>query len=147
MRRLRQLEIAHYGPLIARRHPTATGRVRTAYVPLFPGYVFLQGDEATRYRAMATNCISRCLAVPDPAQLVHDLRQIFRLIESNVPLTPEARIEPGTHVRIRSGMLAGLEGTVVRRRGETHLFVAVDFLQKGASFQLADYQVEALDGG
>lgn len=147
MRRLRQLQISHYGPLIERRHPTPTGRVRTAYVPLFPSYVFMQGDEDTRYKAMTTNCVSRCLPVVDSTQLLHDLRQIFRLIESKVPLTPEARIEPGTRVRIRSGTLVGLEGVVVRRRGETHLFVAVDFLQKGASFQLADYQVESLDGG
>ncbi len=75
---------------------------------------------------------------------MHDLQQIRRLIELDAPLTIEARIEPGRRVRVRSGSMAGLEGTVTKRRGKDWLVVAVEFLQQGASVLLEDFQVEPL---
>ena len=41
--------------------------------------------------------------------------------------------------------MAGLEGTVIKRHGETRLLVSVDFLQKGASVAIDDFQVEPLE--
>lgn len=145
VRRLRRMEIWHYSPFICRRYRSPTGRARTVWAPLFPGYVFLLGTEMDRYQAMTTQCVSRWLEVPDEKELLHDLRQIRRLIESGLPLAPEARLEPGHRVRIRSGPLVGLEGVVIRRRGQDRLLVAVQFLQKGASVELADFQVEQID--
>ena len=145
MRRLRGLQIAHYGPLVKKRNRSPSGRIRMSYIPLFAGYVFLCGGESARYQAMTTNCISRCLDVDDREQLLHDLRQIRRLILSDTPMTPESRIQPGTQVRIRSGSLAGMEGTVLKRRGGDRLLIAVKFLQQGASVQLEDFQVEPID--
>jgi transcriptional antiterminator RfaH len=144
MRRLRGLEIPFYSPLVHKRTRSPGGRTRDSYVPLFPSYVFVCGNEQQRHQALTTNCISRCLSVPDGAQLVRDLRQIRRLVELDSPLTVEARIEPGRRVRVRSGSMVGLEGTVVQRRGKDWLVVAVEFLQQGASVLLEDFQVEPL---
>jgi transcription antitermination factor NusG len=145
MRRLQQMKIAHYGPLIRRRHRSPSGRSRTSYLPLFPSYLFLFGSEEDRYRAMTSNCISRYMEIPDAEQLVADLRQIHRLISADAPMAPEARIESGMKVRVRGGALAGLEGKVVRRQGGDRLVVEVRFLQQGASVELDDYQVERID--
>jgi transcriptional antiterminator RfaH len=144
MRRLRAMEIAFYSPLVHKRARSPSGRVRESYVPLFASYVFVFGGENQRHKALATNCISRCLSVPDGARLVCDLRQIRHLIELDAPLTVEARIEPGRRVRVRWGPMAGLEGTVVKRRGRDWLVVAVEFLGQGASVLLEDFQVEPL---
>jgi hypothetical protein len=57
----------------------------------------------------------------------------------------ESRLAPGRRVRVRHGALAGLEGTVLLRRGRTRLLVAVDFLQQGASVDIEDYCLEAID--
>jgi transcription antitermination factor NusG len=144
MRRLRSLDIAFYSPLIPRRSNSPSGRPRVAHVPLFSSYVFVHGEDGERYRAMTTNCVSRWLPIPDGEKLTQDLRQIRRLIASAAPLTPEARLLPGTRVRVRSGPLAGIEGEIVSRRGQTRLVVAVNFLRQGASLLLEDYQVERL---
>jgi len=144
MRRLRALDIAFYSPLVPKRTRSPNGRVRESFVPLFASYVFVYGNEQQRHQTLTTNCISRCLSVPDGGQLIHDLRQIRRLIELDAPLTIEARIEPGRRVRVRSGSMAGLEGTVVQRRGKDWLVVAIEFLQQGASVLLEDFQVEPL---
>ena len=84
------------------------------------------------------------LPVPDTEQLVHDLRQIRKLIATDAPLTPESRISPGARVRIKSGSMAGLEGVVVKRQGRDWLMVSVTFLQQGASVKLEDYQLEEI---
>jgi len=144
MRRLRALNIPHYGPLVAKRYRSPAGRLRTSYVPLFAGYVFLFGDEVQRYHAKCTGYISRCIEVSDAQQLTEDLGQIHRLIEMGAPLTAEERLVPGMLVRIRSGAFAGFEGTIIQRNKETRLMVAIDFLQQGASVLLDDCQVEYL---
>ena len=76
--------------------------------------------------------------------LVDDLRAIKRLVDSDQSLSPEARLEPGQAVRVRSGPLVGVEGTVVRRRGAERLLVAVRFLNQGASIDLEDVDLELL---
>ncbi len=144
MRRLRAWQVPFYGPVIEQRKRSPQGRVRRAYMPLFPGYVFLCGAEDARHRALTTNCVSRCLSVGDRARLVADLRQVQRLIQAEVPLTPESRIQSGTPVRVRSGPLMGVEGVVVRRQNKERLLVAVRFLQRGASLLLEDFQVEVI---
>jgi transcription antitermination factor NusG len=144
MRKLEAAAIPFYGPLVSRRLHTAGGRVRQSFVPLFPGYVFAPVDDEQRRDALATNTIARWLSIADERMLVEDLRAIKRLIDADQPLTPEARIEPGQLVRVRSGPLRGVEGVVVKRRGSARLVVAVRFLNQGASIELEDVDLERI---
>jgi len=147
MRRLLAMEIPFYAPLIARQHRSPSGRPRTSYVPLFSGYVFVFGGDEHRRQALTSNCVSRWLPVPDSGQLTRDLRQIHRLIECGAPLSPEARLERGNPVRVRSGPFQGLEGSIIKRLDQVRLLVSVRFLQQGASLLIEDYQLERLDEG
>ncbi|HZZ73956.1 MAG TPA: transcription termination/antitermination NusG family protein [Pirellulales bacterium] len=146
MRRLLKLEIPFYSPLVSKKGRSPSGRVRVSQVPLFAGYVFFRGDADQRREALATNCISQCLAVSDPEQLRRDLANVRRLILSQQPLTAESRLEPGARVRIKTGPLMGLEGVILKRHGQERLLVAVQFLQQGASIQIEDFVVERIDG-
>ena len=67
-----------------------------------------------------------------------------QLIAANMPLTVESRLGPGDRVRVRFGSLAGIEGTVLSRRGEVRLVVCVDFLQQGASVEIDDFMLEPI---
>lgn len=144
MRKLEAASVPFYAPLIRRRLHTAGGRVRHSFVPLFPGYVFAPVDDEQRRDALATNTVARWLSIGDERMLVADLRAIKRLIDCQQPLTPEARLEPGQPVRVKSGPLRGVEGMVVKRRGEQRLVVAVRFLNQGASIELEDVDLERL---
>ena len=144
MRKLEAASVPFYSPLIRRRLHTAGGRVRHSYVPLFPGYVFAPVDDEQRREALATNTVARWLSIADERMLVDDLRAIKRLIDSEKPLTPEARIQPGQFVRVKSGPLRGVEGIVAKRKGGQRLIVAVRFLNQGASIELEDVDLERL---
>jgi transcriptional antiterminator RfaH len=145
MRMLHQAGVSHYAPVISRRYKSPAGRVRQSFLPLFANYVFVHGDEMARYQAVCSGCVSSTIPVSDPAQFAADLRQIQLLIQTGAPLSPEARIEPGDLVRIRSGQFAGFEGRVVRRHQQTVLIVEVRFMNQGASVALDDCQFDLLD--
>ena len=144
MRKLGGLGIPFYAPLVRRRLISAGDRSRESFVPLFPGYVFSCVDDDQRRAALATNTIARWLPIADAESLRADLRAIKRLVDSDLPLTPEARIAPGQPVRVRVGPLLGMEGTVIQRRGRQRLLVSVRFLNQGASIELEDVELECL---
>ncbi len=76
--------------------------------------------------------------------LFTDLRQIRDLIATDAPLAPEARIEAGQRVRVRSGPFKGFEGTVLRRENQIRLLVSVRYMGQGASVALDDCQLDAI---
>lgn len=137
-------DIPFYLPLVRKTLTYGHRRIHS-YVPLFPGYVFFFGTEEDRVSSLATNRVLKILSVEDQNGLFQDLQRIRQLIASGAPLTVERWLSPGRRVRIRSGALAGLEGTVVRRQGGTHLIVSVDFIQQGASVAIDDAVLEAVD--
>ena len=92
----------------------------------------------------AVVCILLCLAGQNSCACKDEAEVIHRLIDSGAPLTVESRLARGDRVRIRSGPLAGLEGTVLSRRGIRRLTVSVDFLQQGASVAVEDYMLETI---
>jgi transcription antitermination factor NusG len=144
MRKLAVQEIPHYGPMIPKRYRSPNGRLRTSYVPLFPNYVFMLGNDDDRSQAMTTNCISKCNPIDDRERLVMDLQQIYRVVDAGVALTPESRLEPGNRVRVRSGPFAGYEGAVIRREGKTRLLLSIQFLEQGVSMEMDEGLLEPL---
>lgn len=142
MRRLKQIDLAFYCPLVEKRYRSPAGRARCSFLPLFPNYVFVWGGDDAGYLTKTTGCTSGVLEVRDGEQLTDDLRRVRHLITSGAPLTLEERLQAGRAVRVRSGPFKGHEGTVIERRGERRLFVAVNFLKQGVSVEIDDYLVE-----
>ena len=143
-RELLRFGVSYYLPLVPKDNYIRNRRVRSL-VPLFPGYVFLFGTDADRVKALTTNRVCNSLPVVDQQQLRLDLRKVRHLIECGAPLTVEQRLSPGRQVRIKSGLMKGLEGTIIKRRAETRLLVAVNFLQQGASIAVNDFMLEPID--
>jgi transcriptional antiterminator RfaH len=140
-RRLLQKQTPFFLP-VCKRQWRHQGRVQRSYVPLFPSYVFLQGDRNIVLRALETNLLVRVLPVEDQAQLQEDLRRVYYLIASDAPLTPEDRLQPGDWVEITSGPLAGLEGKILRRGKQLRFIVEVQFLQRGVSVEIEGWMIQ-----
>jgi transcriptional antiterminator RfaH len=121
---------------LAKKRWRNRGRLFTSTSPLFPGYIFLWGDEEARLSALTTNQVAHCIRVEDQARLHEDLARIHRLMISGEPLTPEDKIQPGDWVEITSGPLEGLQGKIIRRGKHLRFFVEVHFLQRGASVEI-----------
>ncbi len=142
-RELLDREIPYFLPQIPKTS-VIRGRRRTSYIPLFTGYVFVYGSERERHESLTTNRVANTLPVNNADELTRDLLQVWRLIEQNAPLTVEARLRPGDRVRVRGGALAGVEGTVLDRRGKCRVLVAVRLLQQGVSMEIDDFLLEPI---
>jgi transcriptional antiterminator RfaH len=143
-RELTRFEIPFYLPLVPRQN-VIRGQETVSYLPLFAGYIFLCGSPEERLRSLGTKRIAQTIAVESVDRFLRDLRNIRHLIEVGAPLTIESKLAQGRRVRVRSGAMRGLEGTVVQRRGQTRLLVSIDFLQQGASMAIEDYLLEPID--
>jgi transcriptional antiterminator RfaH len=66
------------------------------------------------------------------------------MLSSGLPVQPEPTVPVGARVKIASGPLAGLEGTVIRRGKRDQFVAVVHFLGRGATVDLEDWQVELL---
>ena len=111
---------------------------------MFPNYVFMLANEDERTRAMTTNCISSCTQVVQDEPLIEDLRQICSIVDQGEALTPEAKLQAGSRVRVRSGPFAGLEGDVIRREGKTRLLLSVRYLEQGVSMEMDEALLESV---
>jgi transcriptional antiterminator RfaH len=136
-------EIPFYLPAV-RRQLLVRGKRVISRVPLFPSYVFVHSTPEERQQAIRTNRVCHSFVVEDAQQLLADLQRVRQLIESDAPLTVEARLSPGDRVRVKAGSLLGLEGTVIRRQRQTRLLVAVHFLQQGVSVEIDDCYLEPI---
>lgn len=144
-RELRQHGISHYLPQVVQVSRSPAGRRRQSVAPLFPGYLFLLGDDRERLAALRGNRLVNILDVDDQPALAHDLEQVHTMLASGLPVLPEPTFPVGTWVRILSGPLRGLVGTVLRRDKGEQFVAVVRMLGRGAAVDLEDWQVEKVD--
>lgn len=134
-RELQRHKVTHFLPVYKRRERTRT-RWITSWLPLFSGYVFLRANEEGRVVAFQTNKIANCIEVREPERLVEDLKQVWGLIETEAPLSPEDRIEVGQMAEVITGPLKGRRGLVVEEAGKTRLIIVVEMLNRGVSTEV-----------
>ncbi len=135
--------VPFYLPLVSHQHVYQGSKVKSS-IPLFSNYMFLFGTEDERIAALATNSVSRMLPVLDKETLFRELIQLYRLIDFGATLTVERHLQSGCPVRIKAGVLEGVEGMVVERRGESRLLVAVNYIQQGVSLAIDDLALEPI---
>jgi transcription antitermination factor NusG len=140
-RRLRSRGVAYFLPQNERRKRYRR-RLVCSHLPLFPGYIFVVGNDSDPGRTIKE--VVRSLSVSDQSLIERDLREIDRLLRSGQPVTREERLRPGALARIISGPLAGLCGQVVKNRRGLKLVLRVHFLQQGASVEVDSAAIEAL---
>lgn len=144
-RDLRSRGVAYYLPQVVHEDRTPQGRKIRSIVPLFTSYLFLHGDDRDRVEALKGNRLVNVLPVIDQDALAHDLRQIHQMLASGLAVVPETVMPVGARVRIKTGPLAGIEGTVIRRGKRDQFVAVVHFLGRGATVDLEDWQVEKID--
>jgi transcription antitermination factor NusG len=142
-RQLRAQQIPFYLPTYEQTWKTG-GRKRTSFLPLFPGYVFLHGDEYARLTALETNLLCSVIPVPDQDRLFNDLCRVERVLGGSALVTPETEVPTGALVAITAGSFQGLTGKVIRRGDQTRLVIEVEFLRRGVSVEVEEWALRVL---
>jgi len=136
--------VRFYLPVISKR-VRVNGRVAKSCLPLFPGYVAVRGNEQDLAATLETRRVVNVLDVMFQEEFQTDMHRLHRLIESGRPLTREDRLAAGDRVVIRKGPLAGLEGDVLRCAAGHRFLVQVNFIQRGASVLVDDFELDFID--
>lgn len=123
-------------------------RRKSVEVPLFPGYVFVRIADSPGMRASVlrvggvANFVgthNRGTAIPDSQ--IEDIRQ---LLAGKVPVTPHEFLNVGQKVRIRGGVLDGIQGILTAQDGNRRLVISIETIQRSISMTLQGYEVEPL---
>jgi len=130
----------------ARRNGT---RYRTS-VPMFPGYVFVQHvmDTDSYIEIRKTTGLVRLLGEQwDRLAIVPDreIEAIQKIHQAQMPALPHPYLREGQRVRMTGGLLAGVEGILLRTKpNKGLLIVSVDLLQRSVAVEVDCTLVEAV---
>jgi transcription antitermination factor NusG len=123
------------------------GRIRTSYLPLFPGYLFLRGTPDDRVRVLKTNLVANSLPVPDQETLHRQLAQVYRIVTHD-PAACRPRDDPriGSLVEITDGPFTGMIGRVTEVGAGYTFVVEVEFIGRGVSVPLDHWMFRKVSG-
>jgi transcription antitermination factor NusG len=127
------------------RHETVSGRKRrTSELPLFPGFVFVEGD-LTKKDFAQTGSVAYVLRPRGPreaAQLHRELRNIWCGLTSGLYVAPVRNLAAGEICRIARGPLQGVEAKFERMGREGRLVLQVEMMGGGIAVEIPANEVE-----
>ena len=134
--RLRNKDVETYLPLYWAVRSWGTRRV-TLDLPLFPGYVFVRTQITRKARILEHPGVIRLVGLNGRATPMADEdMERLRTSLSACKAEPYPYLIAGRRVRIKSGPLSGVEGTIVRRKGGVRLVVQIDLIQRAVLLEL-----------
>jgi transcription antitermination factor NusG len=137
-----------YLPL-KRRAKRYQRRLVETFLPMFPGYVFVQLDSELRTILLQSHRIVHILTVNEPEEQrligeLNALRELEKLQEEQeIEVNPE--IVPGTLVRVCEGPLKGSEGIVEKRNDGIRVTINIELLGQSASVLIDSGDLEVED--
>ncbi len=141
---LHKWEIPFFLPLVS--HVSRNrGRVLKSLVPLFKGYLFFNGDDEDRYKALTTNRIANVIPVANQPVLITELASIHKAISCDAPIDPHPYLKEGVRCRVKAGALMGLEGIVIHKKNITRIVINVEMLGQAAAVEIDSDLLESVE--
>jgi transcription antitermination factor NusG len=106
--------------------------------PVFPGYVFTRIKLAERIKVFNIPGVLRILSfngVPAPID-DSEIDAVKLCLERGGTLKPHPFIEVGERVRVRSGLLEGLEGLVTRCKNDRILILPIALINQSVAIEV-----------
>lgn len=144
--RLRQVGVDSFLPLVTQVHRWSDRR-KEVELPLFPCYVFVHiaSGPTMRLNVLKTPGVLEFVGehghgseIPD--REIEDVRAVIR---QQGQFFPAPFLKAGQRVRIRGGVLDGVEGILSSHKGATTLVVSVELIQRSVALAIDGYDVEA----
>jgi transcription antitermination factor NusG len=123
-------------------------RVRTVEMPIFPGYIFARFDVAQSNQVLRSAGVVSIVGFGREYCPIEEseMQAVRIVVASGVDVLSDARLCPGTRVRVLTGALKGLEGVLEEVKNERRLVVSVSLLQRSIAVELTNMMVEPLTG-
>jgi transcription antitermination factor NusG len=118
----------------------------TLQMPLFPGYVFVCMALRDRLQVQQVPGVAHLVGFDGtPAALPDEEIQALRAsLESGVRAEPHPYLTVGRRVRLKSGPLTGMQGILLRRKGNFRVVISIELIQRSLVVHLDAVDVEAV---
>jgi transcription antitermination factor NusG len=112
--------------------------------PVFPGYVFTRIDLSQRGKVVAVPGVVRILSFNGTPTPIDDreIDNVRLCLKSGVVTTSQASMGIGDRVKVRSGVLEGLEGYISRCKNDRRMIVPISLINQSIA---VDIDVRLLD--
>lgn len=106
--------------------------------PLFPGYVFCRFDSKQRLPILSTPGVVSIIGFGnEPAPIPdEEIEAIQTILTSGLDAEPCPFLREGQRVRIKSGLLEGLEGILTKKKSDLRVVVSVAMLQRSVAVEI-----------
>jgi transcriptional antiterminator RfaH len=123
------------GYTIERRYSDRIKRVEAA---LFPGYVFCRFSPAGILPVLSTPAVQKVVGIGSRPEAIGDpeMERLRLGVRYGQDVAPCAHMLAGQKVRVRSGVLTGIEGFLVEVRKSRRLVITADLLQRAVSVEI-----------
>jgi transcription antitermination factor NusG len=113
-------------------------RVKVIEQNLFPGYLFCRSTFDQRLTVMRQPGVECVVSFNHAPAFIPDdeIAALRRAVGSGLPLGPWPFLKAGQRVRIERGILAGIEGTLVRDSETWRIAVSVNALQRSIAVEV-----------
>jgi len=113
-------------------------RIKEVTLPLFPGYLFCRFDPQDRLPILKTPGMISIVGTAKVPTAVDEteIQALRQLVQSGLPRQPWPYLQVGQRVRIEQGSLSGLEGILLRHKGQDRLVLSVTLLQRSTAVEI-----------
>lgn len=115
-------------------------RKKRIWVPLFPGYIFVNhvNTPENRFRILNIPGAVRFVSVEGHAAPIPEeqIQYVRRFLESNIAVDPYPYVQVGTRVEVIAGPLTGIQGILVEKRGRFRFVIQVDLIRQAVSVEI-----------
>jgi transcription antitermination factor NusG len=116
-------------------------------LPAFPGYVFVRISMQECGRVLSTPGVARILSfnrVPAPIDRA-EIDALRRCVDRCGPsVEPHHFLEVGERVRVRAGVLQGVEGLITRKKGACRLILSIALIHQSVAVEIDSSLLEIL---
>ena len=130
-----------YLPLYVKVTKVQRRKVRRE-LPVFPGYVFAHLSPDERLAVLKSNLIVHPIPVPNPREMIHQLRQIAHAGRGAAEMRPTNPFKAGDYVRVKYGPMHGTEGYVKREGSKASIVLNVAALGTAVEVSVSPEDVE-----
>jgi len=135
-------KIENFLPLYRRERQWKDGSKGMLQLPLFPNYIFVRIGHGERVSVLRVpgviSIVSGPKPLPVPDSYIHFLREGLR----HGKIEPHPYLTAGTRVRIRSGVMAGLEGVLLRKKNNFRVVITLEMIMRSVTVEVEIEDVE-----
>jgi transcription antitermination factor NusG len=134
---LEQRNFEHYLPQYETVHRWKDRRVRLS-LPLFPGYVFVRLALRERLKVLQVPSIVKLVGFGEYPEALKEgeIETLRNGLAGDFHALPHPYLTKGRRVRIKAGPLTGLEGILLRRKGNFRVVISVDLIMRSIAVDI-----------